>query len=235
MEFVLVTHGNFIMGEDDEAHEVQLTQDFWLGAYEVTQAEWNAVTGEDPNKHKDPLAPVETVSWDDCQEVLAKLKELAPLPSGWSYALPTEAQWEYACRAGTKTAYAFGDELAPSQANFGNAIGKTVAVGRYRPNAWGLLDMHGNVGEWCQDAKGDYEFRQGQATTDPIGRASGGAGSTAAGAGASIARYCRSAYRNWSAPDDASDYLGFRVAALHPLFTRKKTSEGGERLTREAG
>jgi formylglycine-generating enzyme required for sulfatase activity len=221
MEFVRVPHGTFIMGDADDAHEVVLTKDIWLGVYEVTQAEWKAVTRDDPSEFKDPLAPVETVSWDDCQKFLAKLNEMVPLPSGWTYALPTEAQWEYACRAGTTTAYAFGDELAPSQANFdASAIGETVAVGRYRPNAWGLYDMHGNVYEWCQDWYGDYEFTKGEATLDPSGRASGDYRVNRGGSWLNYAWYCRSAIRLRSTPVTRNFSLGVRVAAvpssLHP-------------------
>jgi len=248
MEFVFVEPGTFTMGsdskdafDDETPHPVTLTQGFWLGVYEVTQAEWEAVMAENPSDFQDPLSPVETVSWEDIvgteenQGFLAKLNALAPLPEGWVYALPTEAQWEYACRAGTTTEYAFGDELRPDQANFSSsAIGETIAVGRYEPNAWGLYDMHGNVYEWVQDWKGDYETgADGQPVVDPAGPPSGSFRVLRGGCWVSYAGYCRSAFRGRGSPGNANDDLGFRLAAVPSSNPPGGTPPRAERAARK--
>ncbi len=225
MELVFVEPGTFQMGSDSEEasddetpHDVTLSNGFWMGAYEVTQAEWKAVMGDNPSDFKDPRAPVETVDWNLVNEYCRKLTEserrARRLPEGWSYHLPTEAQWEYACRAGTKTEYFFGDDLQPDQANFGaSAIGKTVTVGRYQPNKWGLYDMHGNVYEWCWDWYGDYEpGPDGQPVKDPVGPASGGIRVGRGGGWYDVAGSCRSANRYGNYPDGDVSILGFRVA-----------------------
>ena len=167
--------GAFMMGsprdeanrrDDETLHRVTLTQGFWMLETEVTQMMWASVMGNNPSKFKGDLQklPVEQVSWNDCQEYVKKLNEMNVAPAGFKFSLPTEAQWEYACRAGTTTAYHFGDTLTQQQANFdGN---QTKDVGSYPANAWGLKDMHGNVWEWVQDVYGDYP---GGAVTDPTG------------------------------------------------------------------
>lgn len=140
---------------------------FWMGKYEVTQSEWARLMGSMPlhalDKGKGDRHPIYYVSHDDATQFCQKLTDLerhaGRLPLGWEYQLPTDEQWEYACRAGTTTATAFGDKLDSTQANFngawpyngapkGPSLGKAVAVGSYRPNAWGIYDMHGNVGEF---------------------------------------------------------------------------------------
>lgn len=171
MEFSFIPAGQFIMGspetEKDRSSDegprraVTIAKGFWMGRYEVTQGQYEAVMGTNPSGFKDcgPDCPVETVSWNDAKEFIRRLNLRN---DGYIYSLPTEAEWEYAARAGTTTAFAFGDSLSSSQANFngnypyGNApkgpyLGKTVKVGSYRPNAWGLYDMHGNVWEWVED------------------------------------------------------------------------------------
>lgn len=135
-------------------HRVRSTQPFYLGKYEVTRAQWQAAMNGDPSKFKEsPQHPVEQVSWDDAQLFLAKLNELSGSPP-LRFVLPTEAQWEYACRAGTTTAYHFGD-AAEQIGQYGwwrqNSGGKTHPVGQLGQNAWGLYDMAGNVREWCSD------------------------------------------------------------------------------------
>lgn len=178
LEMVLLPAGKFLMGEkpgagaqakvrDNVQHEVTLTKPFYLGKYEVTQEQWQAVMGGNPSKLKGPKLPVTHVSWDDCQGFTKKLN--AKTKGG--YRLPTEAEWEYAARAGTETAFAFGDTITQEQANFGYGdAGKAVAVGSYKSNAFGLYDMHGNVWEWCQDWLSPCPDK---AVSDPTGPATG--------------------------------------------------------------
>jgi len=179
LEMVLVPAGRFMMGspkkekdrDDDETqHEVTLTKPFYMGKYEVTQEQWEAVMGKNPNSTKGASLPVMNVSWGDCQEFIEKLN--ASTKGG--YRLPTEAEWEYACRAGTTTAYSFGDKITPKDANYDDSgIGKPIEVGSYKPNAFGLYDMHGNVWEWCEDLEADYpkgaiiDPKGGPATEEP--------------------------------------------------------------------
>ena len=185
--------GTFMMGsapdeadrdDDEQQHEVTLSHGFWMLETQVTQGMWVSVMGNNPSHFKGDKLPVESVSWYDCQEYITKLNDelksrgnqspgLKPIGGlipaalkGFQLSLPTEAQWEYACRAGTTTAYHFGDTLTQQQANFGGSIGRTKEVGSYPANAWGLRDMHGNVWEWCSDLFEDYPSG---AVTDPMG------------------------------------------------------------------
>jgi formylglycine-generating enzyme required for sulfatase activity len=177
LEMVLIPAGKFMMGslenekdrfDDETQHGVTLTKSYYMGKYEVTQEQWEAVMGDNPSsKNIGAKLPVTDVSWEDCQEFIKKLNE----NTKGGYRLPTEAEWEYACRAGTTTAYSFGANITPQDANYlFSKIGKPIAVGSYRPNAFGLYDMHGNVWEWCEDWYGDYPAG---AVTDPKGAAMG--------------------------------------------------------------
>jgi len=154
IEFVRIPEGEFTMGsspaeplrqEDEAPHRVVIAKSFQLSATEVTQAQWTKVMGSNPSAFKasGANAPVEQVTWHEVQAFLARLNARG----NGRYRLPTEAEWEYACRAGTKTAYAFGDALSTKQANFDGKA--TMPVRSFAPNAWGLYDMHGNVWEWC--------------------------------------------------------------------------------------
>ena len=156
MELVLIPAGEFLMGNDrgfGPIHKVRITKPFYLGKYLVTQEQWQAVMGSNPSNFKGPKNPVERVSWDNCQEFIEKLNANVAGGKG-RFALPTEAQWEYACRAGSTTKYCFGDDdsqLGEYAWYGGNSGNQTHPGGEKRPNAWGLYDMHGNVYEWCQD------------------------------------------------------------------------------------
>ena len=200
-------------------HKVTLTKGYWLGATEVTQGQWQSVMGSNPSSFKGSNLPVEQVSWEDAMEFCRKLTERerasGRLPEGLAYTLPTESQWEYACRAGTTTRYSFGDsemqlkEYANYEYTPRYGDKRTAPVGSFKPNAWGLYDMHGNVCEWCSDRYGDYPSGS---VTDPTGANSGSLRVNRGGSWFSGARNCRSADRNWSAPGNRFDYLGFRLA-----------------------
>lgn len=214
MDLVLIPAGEFQMGsttgDSDEkpVHWVTIRQPFYLGKYEVTQAQWKAVMGTNPSSFKGDNLPVESVSWDDCQEFIRKLNARR---DGYTYRLPSEAEWEYACRAGTTGDYAGNlDAMAWYGSNSGN---QTHPVGRKSPNQWGLYDMHGNVWEWCQDRyHGDYTG----APADGRAWESGSDNSRVlrCGSWGSNARFCRAADRGWFAPDNLDGNGGFRVAAV---------------------
>jgi formylglycine-generating enzyme required for sulfatase activity len=210
MEFVRIPAGEFIMGEGG-GHSVILTQDFWMGRYPVTQAYWKAVMGNTPGHFKGDNHPVDSVSWDDVQDFIKVLNKMI----GESrYCLPTEAQWEYACRAGTTTAYYTGDseeDLTRAGWYEKNSGSQTHPVGEKEPNAWGLYDMHGNVFEWCNDWYGAYPSGT---VTDPAGPVSGSLRVIRGGAWDFDAGYCRSASRYWRDPADRGGYLGFRLVLL---------------------
>ena len=214
LEMVLVPEGKFKMGspksekdrsKDETQHEVTLTKPFYMGKYEVTQEQWEAVMGKNPSRTKGAKLPVTDVSWEDCQEFIKKLN--AKTDGG--YRLPTESEWEYSCRAGTSTAYSYGDNLTKSDANiYGSKIGEPVAVGSYKPNAFGLYDMHGNVWEWCEDWLGEYPF----AVTDPKGPATGEYRVLRGGSFDLVVSGARSSDRYYSSPTNRLNGLGFRLA-----------------------
>jgi len=218
MEFVLIAAGAFQMGSDDRegdtrtekpVHTVRLTQPFYLGTYEVTQGQWQAVMGANPSHFTgDPNRPVENVSWDDVQEFIRRLNARE---GGVTYRLPTEAEWEYAARAGTTTLWSFGDKASHIGRYAWCAIdtgGQTHPVGQLQPNPWGLYDMHGNVWEWVQDWYGPYG--SGPAV-DPARPPSGSARVNRGGSWRNNARYCRSAKRDDDAPGKRLISLGFRL------------------------
>lgn len=192
---------------------IRTDEGFYMGKYEVTQAQWQAVMGNNPSHFKDcgGNCPVEQVSWDDAQNFINKLNESN---DGFSYRLPTEAEWEYACRAGTKGDYA--GNLSEMAWYSDNSENRTHAVGQKQPNAWGLADMHGNVSEWCQDWMHLDETYAG-APTDGSAWLSGGEQTDRVLRGGSWhdddARL-RSAFRDWGAPGNRFDFRGFRVVAV---------------------
>ena len=221
--------GTFLMGSpDDEAgrhadegpqHQVTLTQGFWMFDTPVTQELWQAVMGKNPSHFKGDRRPVESVSWDDAQRFLDRLNEKL---SEAVFTLPTEAEWEYACRAGTTTRYAFGDELSSEQAHFDSGDG-TVPVGSYAPNDWGLFDMHGNVRECCQDFWSD-DYSQAEAI-DPAGPVSGHDRVVRGGGWVIYAQNVRSAFRYRSDPGYRNARFGFRCAQV-PGAGEPKEEEG---------
>jgi len=204
-------------------HRVKITEPFCLGLCEVTQAEYERVMGTNPSEFRgDPNRPVDNVSWRDAAEFCRKLSELpAEKEAGAAYRLPTEAEWEYACRAGTTTRYGFGDDAADlvrHGAWRSTSQGQSRPVGQLQPNAWGLLDMHGNLWEWCADLYAQTYYAESP-TDDPQGPDSGGECVLRGGSWQSSApTILRSAYRGGGNPDNKNRCLGFRVArAPHPM------------------
>jgi len=194
------------------AHEVTLTQAFYLGKYEVTQEQYQEVMGNNPSRFKGRDLPVETVSWEDAQAFCKKASE----KTGLVVRLPTDAEWERACRAGTKTTYYTGDTDADlDRAGWygGNSKGATHPAGQKVANAWGVYDMHGNVWEWCADW---FEEYKGESAVDPHGPAEGQYRVLRGGSWDFDPGRCRSAYRFGGTPGYRSHYFGFRVVWLVP-------------------
>jgi formylglycine-generating enzyme required for sulfatase activity len=229
IKLMRIPKGKFLMGSpesekgrssDETQHEVTISQNFYMGSTEVTQAQWQKVMGNNPSKFEGDELPVEQISWDEAVDFCKRLSEMPEEKNaGRKYRLPTEAEWEYACRAGTTTPFHFGSQLNGRQANFdgtvsygtntkGTYLEKTTSVGKYPANAWGLYDMHGNVWEWCSDWYGQYPSGS---VTDPSGPATGSRRVVRGGSWDSIAVGCRSANR-WDDPSIRLGCLGFRVA-----------------------
>jgi formylglycine-generating enzyme required for sulfatase activity/predicted Ser/Thr protein kinase len=231
MAFQFCPAGSFMMGspaseadrsDDEDQVQVKISQGFWMGQTEVSQRQWAAVMGGNPSQFKGDDLPVEQVSWEDAQAFIAKLNQSAVRPEGWKYALPTEAQWEYACRAGTKSVFGFGDVLNGREANcdgnspYGTSTkgpyqGKTANVGSYAANAWGLYDMHGNVWEWCADWYGE-KLSGG---VDPVGVWTGSFRVFRGGSWRESAIACRAAFRYIRlTPGSSKGRVGLRTAAV---------------------
>ena len=199
--------------DNETQHQVTISKPFWMGMTQVTQAQWQALMGNNPSNFKGNDLPVEQVSWDDVVSFCKKLTDWAlaagTLPAGYECRLPTEAEWEYACRAGTTGAYA-GD-LDRMGWYDKNSDFTSHAVAGKDPNAWGLYDMHGNVGEWCQGWYGDYPAG---AVIDPIGPVAGDWRVSRGGGWLYPSILCRSANRGRCRPDGRDMNLGFRVALV---------------------
>ena len=216
MKFRRVQPGSFTMGSDKglenerRVHRVTLTRGFYIGVYEVAQEEWEKVIGSNPSNFKKPRNPVNNVSWDDAQEFARKLSRKENV----TYRLPTEAEWEYACRAGTATEYYCGDKFDGRYAwNKRNSGGKLHPVGLTRPNAWGLYDMLGNVGEWCEDWQmfGYVVFNAEKERIDPAGDIVGRGRVIRGGDFHWEPNKCRSAFRSWDSPSGSGANVGFRL------------------------
>lgn len=259
MKLKLVSQGEFLMGaspdeagrytsfvgdSDELQHRVRITKAFYLGVYEVTQEQYERVMGSNPSYFSVKGAgservpglvtqqfPVEGVSWKDAVKFCRRLSER----ENREYRLPTEAEWEYACRAGTTTAFSFGDKLSHDRdANFGRDLvhggpegleylGRTTAVGSYRPNEWGFCDMHGNVYEWCRD-RYSYSFYKTSPVDDPES-SSGHIGNDRVARGGhyfSRPKNCRSASRAAFSPTARNAILGFRVVLVAGTRPAKK-------------
>lgn len=242
MKLVLIPAGTFTMGSpanepgrnDDEGpqHKVTISKPFYMGIYTVTQEQYQQVMGINPSQCKGASNPVEKVSWDDATEFCKKLSQ----KTGRKVKLPTEAQWEYACRAGTTTAYNTGDTLSPGQANCDfswpnvspGRWEKFTAwvrsfflsqkqpqdgpkpVGSFKPNGFGLYDMHGNIWQWCADWYGE-DYYANSPTTDPAGPESGTVRALRGGCWLDVPKSCRSVYRRSNRPVFLCDDVGFRV------------------------
>lgn len=237
--------GRFLMGSPlgeperrpDEAQvEVTLSRGFWMGKYEVTQQQWRQVMGAIPGKLVAGEGDDFPVYWinfieaeEFCQRLTARVRASGELPAGWEFRLPTEAQWEYACRAGTTTAFVFGDALTNRQANIGKPYngtpdptpGATASkVGSYAANAWGLHDMHGNEFEWCRDwyhtqlpGGVDPDLREVQGLPNRDGTYSR---VRRGGAWMDGAKFCRSAFRLRYESPRRADHIGFRIVVVRP-------------------
>ena len=247
MKLALIPAGKFLMGSpkdekdrwpDEEQHEVSITKPFYLGVCVVTQAEYEKVMGNNPSwfsangDGKDKVQDMDTsrfpVEMVSCDDAVAFCKKLSELPeekkAGRVYRLPTEAEWEYACRAGTKMVFHYGDSLSSRQANFdgnhpyggadkGPDLDRTAKVGSYAANAFVLYDMHGNVWEWCQDWY-DLNYYKTSPREDPPGPAQASDRVVRGGCWGAHGRICRSALRRRVEPGGRRYDLGFRVAAV---------------------
>ena len=209
--FVTIPAGEFMMGSESgsvgekPAHRVRISQPFEMGKYEVTQAQWEAVMGDNPSYFKGANRPVEQVSWYDVQDFIAKLNARQ---DGYVYRLPTEAEWEYACRAGSNGDYAGKLDAMAWYDN--NSENMTHTVGGKQPNAWGLYDMHGNVYEWCQDYY-DADYYAQSPSVDPQGPESGSFKVKRGGGWMFPAAFARSAARDLYSPAYRYNFLGFRL------------------------
>ncbi|MDR3234509.1 MAG: formylglycine-generating enzyme family protein [Planctomycetaceae bacterium] len=218
-------------GNDEQLHPVTLSQGFYLAETEVTQEQWGPIMGNNPSRFRGAKLPVEQVSWDVCREFVRKLNALDAAPKGYKFALPTESQWEYACRAGSTTAYCFGDDsdrLGDYAWHPNNSSGRTHEVGTKKPNAWNLYDMHGNVWELCADWYGNYvseDYVSERASApaiapivtpviDPKGASSGSIRVRRGGGWYDVSAHCRSALRDYYAPDCTNRSIGVRVALV---------------------
>ena len=231
LEFVLLPAGEFDMGslESERGHEagerrhrVRFTRPIYFGRYEVTQGQWSRVLGGSPSHFGDcgALCPVENVNALEVEVFLERLRKL----TGEAFRLPTEAEWEYACRAGSTTPFSTGRELTSAQANFdarypypgsptGVFVGRTAPVGSYAANPWGLFDLHGNVWEWCQDELCPYPDEAGPArpASDPVGACASGLRVIRGGSWTFNGDSARCAVRYSHRPEDRGPSLGFRL------------------------
>ena len=228
VKMALIGPGSFMMGsttgpgDERPAHRVKLTKGFYMGVTEVTQEQWESVMPDNPSRYKGADRPVENVSFEDCvkfcKQLTQKERAQGKLPKGAEYRLPTEAEWEYACRAGSKTKYGFGDsetELG-EYAWYRENCRRTHPVGMKKANAWGLFDMHGNVWEWCGDWYGSYSAGETEDPTGALGVKFGHRVFRGGSWGSTVA-HCRSAVRNRCGPSGRRfSGLGFRLVRTLP-------------------
>ena len=214
LAMILIPQGKFIMGsplsepghKDDELqHQVVFSRPYLIGKYEVTQEQWEAVMGDNPSQTKGAKLPVTNISWNDCQNFISKLN--AKTES--NYRFPTEAEWEFACRSGAKSAYSVGDKITKNDANYENVKAGVKPVGSYKPNAFGLYDMHGNVWEFCSDWYGAYAAGK---SIDPMGVNNGRDHVLRGGSYFVDGLLLRSSTRDLVAPDFHNVVIGLRLA-----------------------
>ena len=212
---------------DEDAVDVTVSA-FWIGAFEVSQAQYEALMGTNPSKRTGPSLPVVDVNWRAatrfCEQLSEKETEAGRLAAGWEYRLPTEAQWECACRAGTTTRFSFGDDetLAEDYVwHLRNSGGRSQGIGVKKPNAWGIYDMHGNVAEWCRDTY-EHDLPGG---TDPEIRKRGSSKVYRGGSTDGNLKDCRSASRNSHSDAQSSASIGFRVVLTRPAGAPKRSTE----------
>ncbi len=218
--------GTFLMGspegeldrrEYETQHQVTLSKGFWLANTACSQALWEEIMGSNPSYFKGGDLPVEQINTSDVEDFLNQINKRK---LGFNLYLPTEAQWEYACRAGTETPFWFGENITPEQANYHGlypyADGEkglfrniTLPLKTFQPNSWGLYQMHGNIWEWCADRFGDYPT---EPVTDPTGPETGEYRITRGGGYFEDARFLRSAFRDVDDPQECNNYCGFRFA-----------------------
>jgi len=239
IKFCWCPPGHFIMGSpaneserrpDEDQVSVTLTKGFWMAKFETTQGDWKRAIGKLPGPLTQELPqgddlPVGNVNFAETESYCRRLTEIAhhsgELPPEWEFRLPTEAQWEYACRAGTTTATSFGDKLSSKQANFagkpyngaepGPSLGRAAKVGNYPPNAWGLHDMHGNTFEWCRDW---YHAKLPGGIDPDLYLATASSRVRRGGCWGDEGWPCRSAFRLRFEPDRRYDHIGFRIVAV---------------------
>jgi formylglycine-generating enzyme len=218
-----VKPGTFMMGghskfpdlnqRGKERHRVILSQGFYLGKHEVSQAQWKKIMTSNPSQWKGDRLPVEKVNWTQAMKFCTTLTEregsTGRLPPGWKYTLPTEAQWEYSCRAGTFTLFSFGDTITKNEVNFTRHVRKTTPVRKYPPNQWGFHNMHGNVREWCKDFHGEYPLLS---VIDPEGPLNGTKRLARGGAWDNSPPYVESAARGAISGNKGENNIGFRLA-----------------------
>ena len=224
MEVIWCPPGDFVMGsprteegryDDENQVNVKISKGFWMGKYEVTQEQWKALMLSNPSMYSGDNLPVESINWDNVQEFLKKLNEKIETGSGVKVVLPTEAQWEYACRAGEKGPYSGGtsNEVAWHRYNSGSIthrIGTTHPVGTKKPNAWGLYDMHGNVSELCSD----WYDKKLSGGVNPIGPSQGTFRVSRGGSWDIDAVMCRASTRKTFSPSGKNRIIGFRIAVI---------------------
>jgi formylglycine-generating enzyme required for sulfatase activity len=236
MTFVPIAAGEFMMGAEADAdhnfvgdelpqHLVRISRPFLLSVFPVTQVEYRTVMGRNPSyfvegRKGGPSHPVESVTWMDAEQFCIRLGAMPDeAAAGRRYLLPTEAEWEYACRAGTTTPFWCGEKMSPTAGNFAlgseknrtaPTAGSTLPVGQFRPNVWGLYDMHGNVAEWVSDWYSDRYYAESP-TDDPTGPKAGSAKVTRGGCWQSLWQECRSAARAACPPERGTNRIGFRV------------------------
>jgi formylglycine-generating enzyme required for sulfatase activity len=234
LHLVKIPAGSFMMGslkgevdrdDDEDQHRVTFPDDFWMGQFEVTQAQYQVITGQNPATFKGAQNPVDSVSWDDARTFCKNISQ----STGRAYRLPTEAEWEYACRAGTNTPFHYGQSITPDLVNYdgnypygnaakGNYRNKTTPVGSFPGNRWGLHDMHGNLWEWCQDEwhdsyaeKPESLKQNGSIAWETTSSSSDTIRVLRGGSWLNNARNCRSANRSRFRTYDSYNLRGFRL------------------------